>query len=166
MLGTCLLCCVGLWDLGASEFGACEILGDKRPLKGFHLNTKTKTIQMPANLNAHMPHTNPSTNQKHMLYISRQATQSHTEPTAIRNTLLDTTLLFIVTRSSSIHQNTGTSPPNKETFTKHWSNLTHRGQTPQVKGTTILQAAERRTQTQWIKQNENTEKNAADGGIW
>lgn len=80
VLGTCLLCCVDLWDLGASEFRSLWDLRRQETSKGFHLNTKTKPIQMPASLSAHIPHTNPSTKQKHMLYISRQATTLNPQP--------------------------------------------------------------------------------------
>ena len=70
------------------------------------------------------------------------------------------------TRPRSIHQNAGTSPPIQENFTRHWLNSTHKRQTPQLRGTTTFQPEEKRLQTQQIKQNENTEKYAADKGTW
>ena len=52
------------------------------------------------------------------------------------------------TRSSLIHQNTGTSPLHQETYTTHWPNPSHWGQTPETTGTTNLQHAKRRPKTQ------------------
>ena len=67
-------------------------------------------------------------------------------------------------RSSSNHQNTDTGSPTQETLTSYWSNLTHSEQTPQLRGTTTLQTAERAPQTQQAKQNEKTEKCPAGEG--
>ena len=52
------------------------------------------------------------------------------------------------TRSSLIHQNTGTSPLHQEAYTTHWINLSHWGQIAKTTGTTNLQPAKRRPQTQ------------------
>ena len=52
------------------------------------------------------------------------------------------------TRSSLIHQNTGTSPLHQEVNTTHWTNLSHYRQTPKTTGITNLQPAKRRPQTQ------------------
>ena len=52
------------------------------------------------------------------------------------------------TRSSLIHQNTGTSPLHQEAYTTHWTNLSQWGQTPKTTVTTNLQPAKRRPQTQ------------------
>ena len=52
------------------------------------------------------------------------------------------------TRSSPTHQNTGTSPLHQEAYKSHWTNLTHRRQTPKTTETMNLQPAERRPQTQ------------------
>ena len=41
-------------------------------------------------------------------------------PETLQNLLLDTTLPFRETRSSSINQNTGTSSPNQEIITGHY----------------------------------------------
>jgi len=62
------------------------------------------------------------------------------------------------------HQNTDTSFPNKETLTSHWSNSTQRKQTPQLRGTTTFQPAEREPQAQQSKQNETAEKYSAGKG--
>lgn len=53
---------------------------------------------------------------------------------------------FLTTRKTS--QGTGVTPPT--------------GKTPEIRGTTILQAIERRPQTQQIKQNETTENHSAN----
>ena len=64
-----------------------------------------------------------------------------------QNTLPDVDLPTRKTRSSLIHQNTGTSPHHQEAYTTHWTNLRHWGQTPKTTGTTNLQPAKRRPQT-------------------
>ena len=51
-----------------------------------------------------------------------------------QNTPPDTALPNRKTRSSPIHQNTGTSPLHQEAYTTHWTNLTHWGQTPKTTG--------------------------------
>ena len=68
------------------------------------------------------------------------------------------------TRSSLIHQNTGTSPLHQEAYTTHRTNLSHWGQTPKTTGITTLQPVKRRPQTQQVKQNEKIEKHTADEG--
>ena len=65
-----------------------------------------------------------------------------------QNTPPDMDLSKRETRSSLIHQNTGTSPLHQEAYTTHWINLSHWGQTPKTTGTTNLQPAKRRPQTQ------------------
>ena len=65
-----------------------------------------------------------------------------------QNTPLDTFWPKRKTRSSLIHQNTGTSPFHQEAYTTHWNNLTHWGQTPKTTGTMDLQPAKWRPQTQ------------------
>ena len=61
-----------------------------------------------------------------------------------QNSLLDKGLCFKGTRSSSIHQNTGTRPSKQETCTRHWPNFTSRGKTSQLTGTKTFQPADRR----------------------
>ena len=85
-------------------------------------------------------------------------------PETPQNLLLDMTLPFSETISSSVDQNRGTSPPNQETFTRHGSNPTHGRQIPQLRKTMTLQSSERRSQTQQMKQNEKAEKYPADEG--
>ena len=65
-----------------------------------------------------------------------------------QNTLPDVVLPAGKTRTSLIHQNTGTSPLHKEAYIIHWTNLTHWGQKPKSTGTTNLQPATRNSQTQ------------------
>ena len=65
-----------------------------------------------------------------------------------QNTPLDAVLPTRKTRYSLIHQNTGTSPLHQEAYTTYWLNITHWRQTPKTMGTTNLQPAKRRTQTQ------------------
>ena len=47
-----------------------------------------------------------------------------------QNTPQDAVLPTRKTRSSLIHQNTGTSPLHQEAYTTHWTNLSRWGQTP------------------------------------
>ena len=65
-----------------------------------------------------------------------------------QNTPPDMVLPTRKTRSSLIHQNTGTSPLHQEAYTTHWNNLSHWGQTPKAMGTTNRQPVKRRPQTQ------------------
>ena len=67
---------------------------------------------------------------------------------APQNTPPDTDLPTRKTRSSLIHQNTGTSPLHQEAYTTHGTNLSHWGQTPKTMGTTNLQPVKRTPQTQ------------------
>ena len=85
-------------------------------------------------------------------------------PQTPQNTPPDVDLHTRKTRSSLIHQNTDNSPLHQEAYTTHWTNLSHWGQTPKTTGTTNLQPAKKRPQTQQIKQNEKTEKHTADEG--
>ena len=65
-----------------------------------------------------------------------------------QNTPPDMVLPNRKTRSSLIHQNTGTSPLYQEAYTAYWTNPSHWGQTPKTTGTTNIQPAKRRPQTQ------------------
>ena len=65
-----------------------------------------------------------------------------------QNTPLDAVLPTRKTRSSLIHQNTGTSLLHQETCITHWPNLSSWGQTPKTTGTTNLHPDKRRPQTQ------------------
>ena len=65
-----------------------------------------------------------------------------------QNTPPDVVLPTRKTKSNLVHQNTGTSPLHQETYTTHWTNLTHLGQTSKTTGTLNLQAMKRRPQTQ------------------
>ena len=57
---------------------------------------------------------------------------------------LDTSLSTRGTRPSSTHQWAGTSSSHQEACTRPWTNLTHKGQTPEVRRSTILQPEEQR----------------------
>ena len=81
-----------------------------------------------------------------------------------QNTPLGTALPTRQTRSSSTHQRAGTSPFHQEACTNPRTNLTHRGQTPELRETMILQPVERRPQTQKGRQNEMTQKYVANEG--
>ena len=88
--------------------------------------------------------------------IIRQQTPQNTPP--------DMDVPTRKTRSSHIHQNTGTSPLHQEAYRTHWKIFRHWGQIPKTTGTTDLQPVKRRTQTQLDTQNEKTEKHTADEG--
>ena len=49
------------------------------------------------------------------------------------------------TRSSLIHENTGTSPLHQEAYTAHWTNLSHRGEGTKNNGNCDLAACEKDT---------------------
>ena len=65
-----------------------------------------------------------------------------------QNIPLDADLPTRKTRSSLIHQNTGTSPLHQEAYTTHRTNLSNWGQTQKTMGTTNLKPAKRRPQSQ------------------
>ena len=93
--------------------------------------------------------THPSANKLPKVILSSQTHQ---------NTPPDATLPIRGKRSSSTHQNSGTSPFHQGAYTSHWTNLTHWGQTSEARGAMILQPAERRPQ------NEKREKYVSDEG--
>ena len=62
-------------------------------------------------------------------------------PQTAQNTPPDVDLPTRKTRSSLIHQNSGTSPLHQEAYTTHWTNLSHLGETPKTRETTNLQPA-------------------------
>jgi len=109
-------------------------------LKGLHLNTNTKSHPKASKVQWKMLHVKTLTcplAERVPKDIPNQDTQ---------NKLLRLAFPFRETRSSSIHQNTGT--PNQESFTRHWPKPTHGEQTPQLRGTMTFQPADRRLQTQ------------------
>ena len=136
----------GLWIPENSQTHGTLI--DENSPKGLHLNTKTKPHPKGQQAIVWTPNTKTSANRNTTLLTSREAAQSYIKPIHTPNTLLDPALSFRGTISSSIHQNTGTNPPNQETFTRHWSNPTQERETPQLKGTTTFPPAERRPKTQ------------------
>ena len=69
-------------------------------------------------------------------------------PQKPQNTLPDVDVPTRKTRSSLIHQNTGTSPLHQEAYATHWTNLSHWRQIPKTTETTNLQPAKRSPQTQ------------------
>ena len=74
---------------------------------------------------------------------SKRGTQTHPlaerlpkiiiRPQTPKNTTPDVDLPTRKTRSSLIHQNTGTSPIHQQAYTTHWTKLSHWGQTPKWK---------------------------------
>ena len=86
---------------------------------------------------------------------SKTGTQTHPLPERLpkiiissqtpQNTPPDAVLPTRKTRSSLIHQNTGTSPLHQEAYTTHWTNLTHWGQTPKKNGNYESAACEKET---------------------
>ena len=85
-------------------------------------------------------------------------------PQTPQDTQPDAALPIRGQRSSATHQNAGTSPSHQEAYTSHWNNLIQWGQTPEARGIMTLQPAERRSQTQKVRQNEKTKKYTADEG--
>ena len=91
---------------------------------------------------------NSPANRNTTLNIKRWAAQSHTKHTDTPKLTTGPLLHSREKRSSSTHQNTDTSSHNQEHLTSHWSNPTHRKQTPYLRGTTTFQPAWRGSQTQ------------------
>ena len=93
-----------------------------------------------------------------------QAVKSHTKP--IHNSKL-TPGHFIALQREEIQLHLPEHRckfPSQETLASHWSNPTHREQTPQLRGIMNIQPAERASQTQQAEQNEKAEKYSAGEG--
>ena len=136
-------------DIGPQETSQFHVISnDKSSRRDLHLNAKTQLQSTTSKLQCWTPHAkqlatgtqlHPSAERLPKIIIRSQTPQ---------NTLLGVVLPNRKTRSSLIHQNTGTSPLHQEAYTTHRTNLSHWGQTPKTTGTTNLQAAKRRPQTQ------------------
>ena len=135
-------------DIGPPKTSQLHEISNSRALRDMFISTLTpSSIQGPASYSAGHPiqttckrgiQPHPLAEKLPKIIISSQAPQN-TPPGAVLPTR--------TTRSSLIHQNTGTSPHHQEAYTTHGTNLTHWGQTPKNTGTTDLQAAKRRPQT-------------------
>ena len=100
------------------------------------------------------------------MHISRQAAQSHTEPI---DTPKHTTGHGTAFQRDEIQPHPSEhrhKSPQTGKLHKALAQPTHGRQTPQLRATVTFQSAERRPQTQSIKQSEKTEKYTADGGKW
>ena len=154
-----------LQDIGPQETSQLHIISNRENLPEISVSTpRPSSTQQQARSSAGHPcqTTSNTGTQPHPLaerlpkIIIRSQTPQNTPPDmdqATRNT-----------RSSLIHQITGTSPLHQETYTTHWTNFSHWGQTPKTTGTMNLQPAKRRPQIQEVKQNEKTKKHTADEG--
>ena len=149
-------------DIGPPENSQPHVIsvGESSP-RDRCLNTKTQLHPQPV-LDAQCQSASKTGTQHHPLAkkLPKIIVRSQTP----RNTPPDMVLPTRKTRSNLIYQNTGTNPLHQESYTTHWTNLSHWGQTPKKRGTMNLQPAKRRYQTQYVKQNEKTEKYAADEG--
>ena len=113
--------------------------------RDLHLNAKTQFHSMTSRLQCWTPYAKQLARQPHSL---AERLPKIIRPQTPQNTPPDVDLPTRKTRSSLIHQNTGTSPLHQEAYTTHWTNLSHWGQTQKTMGTTNLQAVKRRPQTQ------------------
>ena len=109
-------------------------------------HAKTQLHSTTSKLQCWTPHHKKLGRQPHPLaerlpkIIISSQTHQNTPPNAV--------LPIRETRSSLIHQNTGTSPLHQEAYTTYWTNLTHWEQTPKTMGTMNVQPVKRRPQTQ------------------
>ena len=131
-------------DFGTSENSQTHgTVIDEIPPKKFHNYTETKLHPKASKLQCRTPHANPPARTQPCTLTDRRP-KTTSNPQTLPNSLLHTALPSRKMRWSAIHQNTGTNPPNQETFTRHWCNHTHREQTPQLRRTMPLQPSERR----------------------
>ena len=122
-------------------------IGESSP-SDLHLNAKTappNSHQAPV-LDAPCQTTSKTGTQPHTLTETQLKIILSSQTS--RNTTLDAALPTRKTRSSPTHQNTSTSALHQETYTSHWTNLTHWEQTPKTMGTMNLQPEKMRPQTQ------------------
>ena len=140
-LGAFLLCCVtlspvatvgsqawthkagnttpGLWTIKNSWNHRTLI--DESPLKGCQLSTESKLHQKAKKLLSF------SKRRAQLWTLTDRLLKAIPKSQPPQNKLLDMALPSRETRLSSIHQNAGTSHPNKETFTWHLSNPIQQG---------------------------------------
>ena len=109
---------------------------------------RPSSTQRPARYSAGHPVPNNYQDRNTTPPISREAAKIIIRSQTPQNIRLDVVLPTRKTGCSLIHQNTGTSPLHEETYTTHWTNLSHWGQTPKTTGATNLQPVKRRPQTQ------------------
>ena len=139
-------------DFGPSENSSPHgTLIDKSPPEGPQLSTDRAPPKSQQGPVWDAPYQSFSKTGAQLCTSTGSLSKSTLNPQILQNTLLDTALTSRETRSSSIHQNTGTSLWDQ--LGPSWSQPTPGGQTPQLRGAATFQPAERKPQTQYIKQN-------------
>ena len=142
------------WERRVQDIGPPETSQAPHNIKWRELSQRSPSqLQDPAPLNDQQAPVLDTLCQK----TSKTGTQPHPLPKRLpkiiirsqtpQNTPPEADLPMRKTRSSLIHQNTGTSPLHQEAYTTQWTNLSHWGQTPKPMGTTNLQPVKRRPQT-------------------
>ena len=136
-------------DTGPQETSQIHIISNDEKLPEISISKpRPSSTQRPASYSAGHPMqtTSKSGTQPHPL--AQRLPKIKIRPQTPLNRPPDVDLPTRKTRSSLIHQNTGTSPLHQEAYTTHWSNLNHWRQTPKTTEDTKLQPAKRRSQTQ------------------
>ena len=137
-----------LQDTGPPETAQLHVISNsKSSPRDLHLNAKTQLHSTTCKLQGWTPYTKQLADRNATPPISRRLPKIITRSQTPQNTPLGAVLHTRKTRSSLIHQNTGTSPLHQEAYTTHWTNLSHWGQTPKTTGTTNLEPAKRRPHT-------------------
>ena len=113
--------------------------------RDLHLNAKTQLHSTTSKLQCRTPYAKQLARQEEKPHpFAERLPKIIRRPQTPQNTPPGVDLPTRKTRSSLIHQNTGTSPIHQEAYTTHWTNLSHWGQIPKTTGTTNLQPAKRR----------------------
>ena len=103
-------------DIGPPETSRLHIISNGRSSpRDLHLNTKTQLHSTTSRLQCWIPYVKQLARQPLAERLPKIIIRSQTP----QNTPLDTVLPTRKTRSSLIHQNTGTSPLHQETYTTH-----------------------------------------------
>ena len=120
----------------------------QKSLRDLHLNIKIQLHSTTSKLQCWTPYPKNSKTGTQPHSLAERLPKIIIRPQTPQNTPPDVDVPHRKTRSSLIHQNTGTSSLHQEAYTTHWTNLSHWGQTPKTMGTTNLQPVKRRPQTQ------------------
>ena len=145
--------CTSKWKTQAQAIGAAEnfqshgiLMCDSSP-KGLYLNTKMRSHPKSSKLQCRCFMLNHSKIGTQIWNLADSLPKDITNPQTFQNTRLgDHCCLERQDPARPTKTEAPLNPTRK--LTRHWSNSTHWGWTPQIRETTTLQPAERRFQTQ------------------
>ena len=132
-------------DTGAQETSQLQVISNGKNLPDISISkSRPSSTQRPARYSSGL--LRPKIKQD--LLLTQRLPKIMMGPLTPQNTPPDVDVPTRKTRSSLIHQNTGTGPLLQEAYTTHSTKLSHRGQTPKRTETMNLQPAIWRPQTQ------------------